>query len=98
MIHDLAHAEGSISLTADIGIVGAGIAGLVLAVRLARAGLKVIVLESGNEKRSSFADELNEVAFSDRPYRGAISGRVRGLGGTSAIWGGALLPFLAEDL
>lgn len=71
---------------------------MVLAVRLSKSGLKVTVLESGDERRCAFAEELNEVVCGNRQYRGARLGRVRGLGGTSAIWGGALIPFEAEDL
>jgi len=41
---------------------------------------------------------LNEAVFDGQPYQGALRGRRRGLGGTTAVWGGALLPFLPCDL
>jgi choline dehydrogenase-like flavoprotein len=41
---------------------------------------------------------LNEVVQLGSNYRGATNGRFRCLGGTSTRWGGALLPFLPEDL
>jgi 2-polyprenyl-6-methoxyphenol hydroxylase-like FAD-dependent oxidoreductase len=42
--------EGNISLSASVCVVGAGMAGLIAARRLARSGLRVIVVESGMRK------------------------------------------------
>ncbi|WP_420394282.1 GMC oxidoreductase [Acuticoccus sp.] len=97
MLHDLADADGPVTLVADVAVVGAGIAGLVLATRLARAGLSTVVVESGG-RGGDEAHPLNAVESDGAPYRGAELGRRRGLGGTSTRWGGALLPFLPEDL
>jgi choline dehydrogenase-like flavoprotein len=100
MLRDLqSNPEPVTSLRAGVAIIGAGIAGLLLAARLARRGIKVIVLESGGERTPvSVADPLNIVEQAGQPYRGATEGRLRGLGGTSRLWGGAMLPFLPCDM
>jgi len=98
MIRDLAAESADLALDADVGIIGGGIAGLVLAARLADAGLRVIVLESGGRTEREEVEALNVVEFAATPYEGATKGRARGLGGTSTKWGGALLPFFPEDL
>ena len=46
MLHDLSESNPS-ALEADVLVIGAGIAGLILATRLSQKGLKVVVLESG---------------------------------------------------
>jgi choline dehydrogenase-like flavoprotein len=97
MIRDLASAEMAISLDADVCLIGAGTVGLFIADRLARAGLRTIVLESGARIENQNARELNEIECIGEIYRGAEEGRTRGLGGTSQIWGGALIPFLPEE-
>ena len=79
-------------------VVGGGIAGLLLATRLARAGKRVIVFESGGRRQEGETHPLNEVVHLRSVYNGAANGRFRCLGGTSTRWGGAMIPFLAADL
>lgn len=100
MLKDLSLAPERVTRTAAaVTVVGGGIAGLLLGTKLARAGIRVVVLESGGAASSpNIRDPLNEVEQRGQLYRGALEGRVRGLGGTSQIWGGAMLPFLACDL
>ena len=87
------------AVSARVAIVGSGVAGLFLATKLARLGIDVVVLESGAEEGPAHGvDPLNIVEERGQPYRGAIHGRLRGLGGTSRIWGGAMLPFLPCDM
>lgn len=83
---------------ADVAIVGAGLAGLVLAQRLAADGVSVAILESGPVRQDEEVHPLNQVEQAAQEYRGAAEGRARGLGGTSTRWGGALLPYLGYDL
>src|SRR5205085_1128620 len=99
MLRDLQQsgAQG-VSASADVAVVGAGIAGLILATRLVKNGVRTIVLESGTDTSVAEPDPLNEVVQIGQPYRGAEKGRFRGLGGTSVCWGGAMLPFLACDM
>src|SRR5215469_2020072 len=99
MIRDLRENAGaSQESTADVLVIGAGIAGLLAATRLARAGGRVVVVESGGLKQSEETHPLNEVVQLGDTYSGALQGRFRCLGGTSSVWGGAMLPFLPVDL
>ena len=97
MILDLATAAPETSETTEVLIVGASIAGLLLASELCRRGIRVIVLESGACAQREATHPLNEVVQLGDNYRGATHGRFRCLGGTSTRWGGALIPFLKED-
>lgn len=85
--------------SAEVLIVGAGIAGITLAKHLSLKGVRSVMLESGsNDGEQSFPNGLNEVQQVGQFYRGALEGRSRGVGGTSRLWGGALLPFLPCDI
>lgn len=90
-------AIGASAIECDVAIVGAGIAGLVLATRLAAAGKSVVVLESGLERQVEDHHPLNDVEQVGNRYAGASDGRFRCLGGTSTRWGGALIPFAVSD-
>jgi len=83
---------------AEVLVIGGGIAGLVLAVRLAQRGVRTVVVESGGVAGSTEMHPLDRVTQVGQSYRGALEGRCRGLGGTSLRWGGAMLPFLPCDL
>jgi choline dehydrogenase-like flavoprotein len=72
----------------DVLIIGAGIAGLVLADRLRRKKTRVVVLESGGLEQAGDTHPLNRVVQLGDAYAG----------GTSTRWGGALIPFLENDL
>src|SRR5262249_8962623 len=98
MIIDLAVHHRSAILATSVLIVGAGIAGLLLASKLRQYGVRVVILESGGREQKEETHPLNRVVAAGEHYRGASHGRFRWLGGTSTRWGGALIPFLAEDL
>lgn len=98
MLRSLAKAAPEAPIQADVILVGAGLAGLFLADALASRGLHVLILESGAEKQETDTHPLNAVELEGDGYRGAEHGRFRCLGGTSTRWGGALLPYLSEDL
>lgn len=99
MITDLAEGiENHREDHADVVIVGAGIAGILLAVRLRSLGVQVLILESGGREQVEAVHPLNCVVQTGDAYGGAASGRFRCLGGTSTRWGGALIPFVESDL
>jgi choline dehydrogenase-like flavoprotein len=99
MIRVLAGAPAAFTrLEADVLVVGGGIAGLLLATRLASTGKRVVVLESGGMWQEGETHPLNEVVHLRSVYDGAANGRFRCLGGTSTRWGGAMIPFLPADL
>jgi choline dehydrogenase-like flavoprotein len=98
VIRDLAGQGAAEPLSADVGVIGGGIAGLILADELARAGHRVVVLESGARRQDGETHPLNAVEHAGSlTYTGAEAGRARCLGGTSTRWGGALIPFAAAD-
>jgi len=98
MLHDLAKGPRTSEITGAVCVVGGGLAGLVLGSALARRKVDVVVLESGGSSHPSGPHDLNEVICTHTRYDGATRGRARGLGGTGAVWGGALIPFLPADL
>ncbi|WP_224406179.1 FAD-dependent oxidoreductase [Afifella sp. IM 167] len=83
---------------ASVCVIGAGPAGALAAYRLARQGVSVLLLESGSLKAADSDETLNEVESSSGEYQGARLGRRRGLGGTSAEWGGRLIPLTPHDM
>src|SRR5688500_12223965 len=98
MIQDLLGQGKKVVLEADVHVIGGGIAGLLVATRLCKEGLRVIVSESGAEHQDDEPHPLNEVVHRRSIYSGAARGRFRCLGGTSTRWGGAMIPFLPADL
>ncbi len=77
-------------------VVGAGAVGVHLAVRLAKAGRQVLLLESGNRMIDAFPASTYEVV--GRRHDGIGVGRTVALGGTTNLWGGQLVEFMPVDL
>lgn len=99
MINDLMLANaGSTVVQTQVCIVGGGTGGLFLARELRQLGVRVLVVETG-DKVARTADAVGQ-SCSQRGmrYRGAESGRSFGLGGTSALWGGQLIPLAPSDM
>lgn len=82
----------------EILIVGAGAVGLALAVDLARNGRAVTVLEGGPPIPPTDFRTANWGPSTGHPHAGLIAGRMKALGGTTALWGGQLVPFDRGDL
>ncbi len=84
-------------LTPDICIIGAGIAGLVMAREFLKMNHRVTVLESGGLQFEEATQALYDAQNVGAPYLGALMGRFRVFGGSSTRWGAQLLPFNVED-
>ncbi|KAB0680373.1 FAD-dependent oxidoreductase [Aureimonas leprariae] len=90
MIHD---GRGvSAKLDADICIVGAGPAGITLALELADTGLKIVLLESGGEVHDPETQSLYSALNVGIDYEALERTRSRLLGGSSNCWGGWCKP------
>jgi hypothetical protein len=90
-------ADGS-ELRSDVTVVGAGAAGIVIALELARAGMDVRLVESGHRSYSERVQALADAsAFSGAPHPPMNECTRRQLGGTSVIWGGRVVPYDPVD-
>lgn len=79
---------------ADVCVVGAGAAGLTLAVDLARQGISVVLVESGGLEFKWRSHRLLDMGVSGRGDARLVSGtRERFFGGTTNHWGGVCRVF-----
>lgn len=83
--------------TSDITIIGAGAAGILLAIKLANQGKSVVLFESGHFFEDEKRQELNEVVQTGKVMQNVVWGRKRAIGGTTIAWGGQSLPFTSID-
>jgi choline dehydrogenase-like flavoprotein len=72
----------------DICIIGAGIAGISIALEWIDTPYKVILLEGGGFDYDEKVQELYEGKLTGRPYFPLMSSRLHYFGGTSGHWGG----------
>lgn len=84
-------------ITADVCIIGAGAAGIVLAAELLCKGQRVLMLESGGSVVEPNAQELNACFYAGQPRKIVSPGRFRALGGTTTVWGGQILELCDVD-
>lgn len=76
---------------ADICVVGAGAAGITLALELAQRGLEVLLVESGGLNFTERSHELLDIELSGRSSESLVQHtRERYFGGTTNHWGGAI--------
>ena len=97
MIYDLLTDTPTLDFVADICIVGAGAAGITLAVESARKGSKVLLLEGGGAVREDSSQAIYDSEIVGLPHRGIHTGRIRVKGGTTVRWGGQILELDALD-
>ena len=81
----------------DFTVIGAGVAGILLAIKLMEKGKKVLVIESGHFEEDEQRQVLNEAEQTGKIVENVIIGRKRAIGGTSIAWGGQSLPFTQLD-
>jgi choline dehydrogenase-like flavoprotein len=93
MIIDALELNDGESLEADICVVGAGAAGITLAVELAGSGVSVLLLESGGMKPEAETQRLYEGSVvEERLHSPPHRYRERRFGGSTTIWGGRCVP------
>jgi len=90
------HAARTEPFHAKVCIVGAGIAGLILAQRLAALGIDVALLEAGGHTLEDRSQIIYNARMAARTHTGTHEGRFRTLGGSSTRWGGQILPYTAD--
>jgi choline dehydrogenase-like flavoprotein len=98
MIDDASELGDGQSLETDVCIVGAGAAGITLALELAGSGLSVLLVESGGMEAEESVQRLYEGAVADeRMHSAPHRYRQRRFGGSTTIWGGRCVPLDAID-
>lgn len=81
-------------LEADLCIIGAGAAGITMALEFAGSGIDVLLLESGGRDEESDTQALYAGSVADaRLHSPPDRYRQRRFGGTTTIWGGRCMPF-----
>jgi hypothetical protein len=98
MIEDLGTSSEDVTIETELAVVGAGPAGIVVALEAARHGLSVVLLESGSRSFDPALQDLSEAAEWNRQLHAPVSLTVRRqVGGTSVIWGGRCVPYDTAD-
>jgi choline dehydrogenase-like flavoprotein len=86
-------------LSCSVCVVGAGIAGLIAATRLAKEKQRrVVLVESGLKSLEASLSALDQIDNPSDNYVGPTKYRFRGLGGNSLLWAGKLLPLSPHDM
>jgi choline dehydrogenase-like flavoprotein len=80
-------------LESEVAVVGAGPAGIIVALELARAGHQVLLIESGGERFDPQRQELGETVGTDLHHDPMSLATRRQVGGASNLWGGRCVPF-----
>jgi choline dehydrogenase-like flavoprotein len=103
MIADISEFEDGARISADVVVVGSGIAGAEVALTLSRRGADVLLLESGRGEFDPDIQALNDVVFTGKAHRALDpdagyhaylppemrgASRIRQFGGTSNVWTG----------
>ena len=100
MIYDLETVQPAASDVADVYdvcLVGAGAAGIVLALELLKQGRRVVLLEGGGAEIEERSQETYRSEVVGNTHRGIHTGRFRAKGGTTNRWGGQILEFEPHD-
>jgi GMC oxidoreductase/FAD binding domain len=94
LITSVSDLPDGLRLTADLAVVGAGPAGIVVALEAARRGFDVVLVESGQERFDQEAQNLADAEEWDPSLHPSMQLTTRRqMGGTSVIWGGKCVPY-----
>ena len=85
--------EDGTLIEGDICIVGAGAAGISMALEWANTPYRVILLEGGGFDLEKEMQELYRAENIGRPYYGIDAARWHFFGGTTGHWGGMCSPY-----
>ena len=96
MRSDLEDIPHSTTFESDVCVVGAGVAGLILARKLGSLGKTVHLLEAGGPTDEARSQELYAGEMLGVHHRGTTEGRHRTFGGSSTRWAAQLLPYPDE--
>ncbi|WP_207004557.1 FAD-dependent oxidoreductase [Trinickia mobilis] len=92
MFIDTRGVEEGIEVETTVCIIGAGVAGITLALEMGRLGIDTCLLESGGYKADDDTRDLYRGENVGLPYSFADGSRSRYLGGSSNCWGGWCRP------
>jgi choline dehydrogenase-like flavoprotein len=90
--------EDGTRLDTEICVVGAGAAGITLALRLAAAGREVLLVEAGGMEPDAETQALHDVESIGYPLRENYMARARQFGGTCNLWAGRCMRLFPEDV
>jgi choline dehydrogenase-like flavoprotein len=97
LVHDLLEITPDDSSSHDVCIIGAGAAGIVLAIELARMGKRVLLLDGGGIDVEEASQDPYQSEVAGLQHNGVHVGRFRSLGGSTTRWGGQILELNEED-
>lgn len=92
MHFDLRELEPDRIVEGDICIVGAGAAGLSLALEFDGSPVRVVLLEGGGFEHENKIQDLYHGSKSGQPYYPLTASRLHFFGGTTGLWGGQCSP------
>jgi choline dehydrogenase-like flavoprotein len=98
MIFDLSkNNKNSESESSDLCIIGGGTVGLYLLKLLSKSDFKITLVECGGDTNKMTSNVEYQIKKNNKNYKGDTKGRSFGLGGTSRLWGGQLIPLSKSD-
>ncbi len=92
MIEDAQALPAHSVLRSEVCVIGAGPAGIALALALGEQGIQVLLLEAGRDAPDAAAQVLYEGDLANAHHSPPHRYRLRGLGGSSVLWGGRCMP------